>query len=262
LGWRFRRSVSVLPGIRLNFSGSGVSTSVGVKGATVNFGRHGQRTTLGLPGTGLSHSTFSPNNAHSPEEISSGSAETQNSYWFGWLLGILGVLSLGYCATQQSSDPKTAAKAPFVSVPSSTMPTSSEEETINVTHAGGRATPDRSGRVVVILRSGDRVRVVKTENGWKQVVKDGITIWILAKQLSATATPQAATRTTTAPQQATTKSTQNARLPNRKPAVRPQKKKRQPSGAIGCSCNSTRVCIGPRGGRYCLTANGNKVYGQ
>lgn len=55
MGLRFRRSVKILPGVRLNFSKSGVSTSVGVRGAHVTFG-HGQvRETVGLPGTGISY---------------------------------------------------------------------------------------------------------------------------------------------------------------------------------------------------------------
>lgn len=29
----------------------------------------------------------------------------------------------------------------------------------------------------------------------------------------------------------------------------------------GCSCSSGRICIGPRGGRYCITSGGNKRYG-
>ena len=28
-----------------------------------------------------------------------------------------------------------------------------------------------------------------------------------------------------------------------------------------CSCRSGKVCIGPRGGRYCITSGGNKRYG-
>lgn len=28
-----------------------------------------------------------------------------------------------------------------------------------------------------------------------------------------------------------------------------------------CPCNGGRVCIGPRGGRYCITRGGNKRYG-
>lgn len=29
----------------------------------------------------------------------------------------------------------------------------------------------------------------------------------------------------------------------------------------GCPCSGSRVCIGPRGGRYCITSGGNKRYG-
>lgn len=34
-----------------------------------------------------------------------------------------------------------------------------------------------------------------------------------------------------------------------------------PKSAAGdCSCRSGNVCVGPRGGRYCLTDSGNKSY--
>ena len=53
--FRFRKAFSILPGVRINLSKTGVSTSVGGKGATLNVG-HGQKTvTLGLPGSGLSY---------------------------------------------------------------------------------------------------------------------------------------------------------------------------------------------------------------
>lgn len=54
-GFRFRKQISILPGVKINLSKSGVSTSVGGKGASVNIG-HGKRTiNLGIPGTGLSY---------------------------------------------------------------------------------------------------------------------------------------------------------------------------------------------------------------
>jgi hypothetical protein len=28
-----------------------------------------------------------------------------------------------------------------------------------------------------------------------------------------------------------------------------------------CPCNGGKVCVGPRGGRYCITSGGNKRYG-
>jgi hypothetical protein len=57
MGFRFRRSVKLLPGIRLNFSTRGISTSIGGRGATMNISRRGVRSTFGIPGTGLSYTT-------------------------------------------------------------------------------------------------------------------------------------------------------------------------------------------------------------
>jgi hypothetical protein len=55
MGFRFRRSVKVAPGIRLNFSSSGVSTSIGPRGAKVTVGHGRVRQTVGIPGTGISY---------------------------------------------------------------------------------------------------------------------------------------------------------------------------------------------------------------
>jgi hypothetical protein len=42
-------------------------------------------------------------------------------------------------------------------------------------------------------------------------------------------------------------------------ASRPRRTDR--SAGSGCPCSGSRVCIGPRGGRYCITSGGNKRYG-
>jgi hypothetical protein len=54
--FRFRRSFKILPGVRLNVSKTGVSTSLGKPGATVNIRGDRVRETVGIPGTGLSYS--------------------------------------------------------------------------------------------------------------------------------------------------------------------------------------------------------------
>ena len=53
---RFRKSIKIMPGVKINLSKSGISTSVGTNGATVNI-KPGRKTraTVGIPGTGLSH---------------------------------------------------------------------------------------------------------------------------------------------------------------------------------------------------------------
>jgi hypothetical protein len=55
--FRFRRSVKIFPGIRINLSKRGVSTSFGGRGHSINVGRRGVRSTVGIPGTGISYTT-------------------------------------------------------------------------------------------------------------------------------------------------------------------------------------------------------------
>jgi hypothetical protein len=54
MGFRFSRRISLFKGLRLNFSKSGTSVSVGGRGAWLTFGKKGTRATVGIPGTGMS----------------------------------------------------------------------------------------------------------------------------------------------------------------------------------------------------------------
>ncbi len=51
---RFRRTLKIAPGVKLNFSKSGVSTTVGPKGFHFTFGKRGVRRSVSIPGTGVS----------------------------------------------------------------------------------------------------------------------------------------------------------------------------------------------------------------
>lgn len=53
---RFRKSIRLVPGLRLNIGSRGLSLSAGVPGATVNFSPRGARATFGVPGSGFSWS--------------------------------------------------------------------------------------------------------------------------------------------------------------------------------------------------------------
>lgn len=56
MGLRFRRSVSLGKGLRLNFGKKGMSVSAGVRGAHVTYSTTGRKTTsVGIPGTGISY---------------------------------------------------------------------------------------------------------------------------------------------------------------------------------------------------------------
>ena len=50
---RFRRSIRLVPGIRLNLGLHGVGLSVGPRGLHVGVNRRGMYTSAGIPGTGI-----------------------------------------------------------------------------------------------------------------------------------------------------------------------------------------------------------------
>jgi hypothetical protein len=107
MGFRFRRSVKILPGIRLNFGKRGISTSIGVRGAHVTIGKSGTRTTVGLPGSGLSYthlerphrevSTAAAAEPPTNAEASPGSA-WRGFLWIGLIAAAL-VIVIGRLAT-------------------------------------------------------------------------------------------------------------------------------------------------------------------
>jgi len=57
MAFRFFRRMGIAPGLSLNFSKSGISPSIGVRGARVTLGRSGVRRTVGIPGTGMFYTT-------------------------------------------------------------------------------------------------------------------------------------------------------------------------------------------------------------
>lgn len=66
MGIRYRKSVKICKGLKVNISKSGASLSVGGRGHSLNYSSKGVRGTVGVPGTGVSYSTMlisSTNNA-------------------------------------------------------------------------------------------------------------------------------------------------------------------------------------------------------
>ena len=53
MSFRFRRTFSLLPGLRANITKTGASLSIGPRGAKLTVGSGGVRATAGLPGTGM-----------------------------------------------------------------------------------------------------------------------------------------------------------------------------------------------------------------
>jgi hypothetical protein len=92
--FRIRRSIRLAPGVRLNLSKSGVSTSIGPRGATLNVGgKRGPRATVGVPGTGVSYTERLGEPAQHQEPTP---AQKPDRSWqlLGWGLAVVALVAL------------------------------------------------------------------------------------------------------------------------------------------------------------------------
>lgn len=245
MGWRFRSSVKLLPGVRLNFSKSGISTSVGGRGATLNFGPKGTRSTLGIPGSGVSYSALhSDGDGRSKAEGATSSGTTGCGCW--GLLGFIAMLLLvGRCAS-----PEDAGKADPVFPPAIESPPAlagPKTVYVAVSSLNGRAEASADAPILQKFGRGEKLDVAGRDGEWVKVVKAGVTMWVAAQYVSDSfaPSPAAAAPVSLLGRRDTTQSSRQTRS----------------IGGGSCSCSSGQVCVGPRGGRYCMTSGGNKRYG-
>jgi hypothetical protein len=68
---RFRKTYKIFPGVKINISRHGISTSVGPRGMHLTFNKYGVRQSVGLPGSGLSETSYLVKNRSSDKNKSS-----------------------------------------------------------------------------------------------------------------------------------------------------------------------------------------------
>jgi hypothetical protein len=258
VGWRFRRTVKILPGVRLNISRSGVSTTLGPNGASINLGKRGTRTTVGIPGTGISHSNLMSHISESGEKQNFLPASTKKSGCGIWAILAISLFALGKCVG--GIDPTTTAPVVtteeirqqnlLASQPKVKATANSDSDHITGEMVEGRANPSSTAKVIRVFQNGDSVRVVKRKRNWSKVVQNGVTFWVLARHISSPAhvSPIA-------------KRSSLVTRPSKQSTKRNRASKRTGFSGGSCPCGSGRICTGPRGGRYCITSGGNKRYG-
>ena len=96
MGFRFRKSIKLAPGVRVNLGKKSASVSVGGKGAHYTVSSTGRRTSsVGIPGTGLSYAethTAGKKQGSAPGEVSGPSRRTFKVC--GIIMMVLAVLSI------------------------------------------------------------------------------------------------------------------------------------------------------------------------
>jgi hypothetical protein len=90
--FRFRRSIRIAPGVRLNIGKRGVSTSVGGREGHLTAGTGGVRATATLPGTGISYTVTTPHGGAGSRRPGSWgrwlictAIVAAGAWWLGWL---------------------------------------------------------------------------------------------------------------------------------------------------------------------------------
>ncbi|RXR29156.1 DUF4236 domain-containing protein [Sphingobium fluviale] len=237
MGFRFRKSVKILPGFRINLSKSGVSTSLGRPGATVNISKRGTRYTTGLPGTGLSYSALAPKRSEG-EITSSGSSGKPQSAKTGCgcvILLLVAIVTIGQCS---STPDKHDAALPFASGAAMKF---GNGDTVYVTASqlNARDEPSASAKIVTSLPSGASVQVIDRSGEWLKIMQDGAILWIAAQHVSSEKPSIRETLSTTAPLALPTRSNDD-RSTSGHSGFGKQCKKGKPCGNACISRN--RVC--------------------
>lgn len=227
MGFRFRKSVRILPGVRLNFSGSGVSTSIGPRGATINLGRRGIKSTTSIPGSGLSYTQQLAGPTHG--------RKAQAGLWLGGLAAVGAVVGLSSGSDDRPGPVQSIAPAAAAPLTSTMYVTASS---LNC-----RAAPEAKADVIFKLPRNSAVAAEETTGEWTKVYRTEGQCWGASRYLSNSMAVQPVAAFV---------------------ASRPERAYRSSSRRsynVSCPCSGGSVCIGPRGGRYCITSGGNKRYG-
>lgn len=171
MGWRYRKSFKIAPGVRINLSRSGVSTTIGPRGASINVGKRGVYANTSIPGTGISARTRiggSPRALRGARSASPPPSPASTGSGGGVLVALLGLLVFGMCmsALDHSGSGSGSPNAALSSVAS--LPPNTETFYLH-TSTNVRQEPDRRATVVRTLPRGMAVRFgPKDEHGWAQ----------------------------------------------------------------------------------------------
>jgi len=195
-GLRFQKRLRVLPGVRINLSKSGVSTSIGPRGADVNIGSHGVTTNAGIPGTGLSYrSKVGKTGSGLIGVIALVAGLGFAAYKNIDRIGALFTPAPAVQATGQTQSPTTAAPDEAASTASpkphatAPRPTSIRAQAAKLLVPGGtiyvrrggsvlRETEKSSGASLKKFDKGAAVTVLALDDDWTQVKADGVTGWM------------------------------------------------------------------------------------
>lgn len=177
----------------------------------------------------------------------------------GWTIPLIVLVLVLFGLSSKDKTPQAPTTSQQVSaVPASaSLPTPAPEaedsiaKYIDADRLNVRSTP--KGTVISSLQRGATVKVYEELAGWSRISQAGEPArWVSSGSLCDASDCWARRSTPSVP-------SASASAPR---LYTPPVQRSVPSSySSSCPCSSGSVCIGPRGGRYCITSGGNKRYG-
>lgn len=140
-----------------------------------------------------------------------------------------------------------------------------------------RNQPEATAHIVARIQAGADVSVERRRNDWSLISHSPHNCWVASRYLGEQSTAdanRASLRQTRTESRSAYTNRERISRPSRRssfwsgtphPSTRRRSRaRRAPSynyGGGSCPCSGRNICVGPRGGRYCITSGGNKRYG-
>lgn len=120
---------------------------------------------------------------------------------------------------------------------------------VNANTLNCRSEAITGSEIVERLTRGTRVTATQTRDGWSMLDRSS-DCWVSSRYLTSDLTQAFARPSLSSPRGRSNGGSSGSS--RSRPRV---------YAAGTCPCSGSRICIGPRGGRYCITSGGNKRYG-
>lgn len=140
-----------------------------------------------------------------------------------------------------------------------------------------RNQPRATARIVARIPAGTDVTVERRRDDWSLISHTPRSCWVASRYLGEQSTADAnrsSLRQTRAVTLSASTNRERISRPSRRSSLwsstphrstrRQSRARSAPSynyGGGSCPCSGRNICVGPRGGRYCITSGGNKRYG-
>lgn len=183
MGFRFRKSFRIAPGIRLNLNSKSKSVRFGPRGLGYTISSTGKkRVTASIPGTGLSYSqVINPTKKLAGTNLPappSNSRSKNNRIWLA-ALGLAALLiGAGIAKNGKSTPAGQITVAPQTALTTSADMVAVEVRFVTASSLNIRSAPGTTGDIVGKVQSGDELAVLEASGSWLKIRSAGGQGWV------------------------------------------------------------------------------------